>query len=450
MLRDQIILALLLLVNLGPAVRADPYRGAGDPLAQPTAIVLDHGKVVLVPHAQYFARIELDGGKDFRPGRNNDFTGQRARFGSRVELFGCTTLFVQLQDVRRWGEERDTLADYSADGIDLHQAWAELRAPSLGVRARVGRQEWAYDGHRLIGNVPWTLQARSFDGLQLALERPRERLHLLWAKLREPDQGRTEPTQQSEGDLLALWGNSTRFAALQPSLYLLYDRDSVLGRDRLTTGAYLKGSPLAGLSYEAEFYYQAGRSAPSTATRVSIAALLAGLRLNYSFGALPGKPQLGGFFDYLSGDHDPASGTLRCFDTLFATNHKFYGFADFFLNIPADTQGRGLIDVGGRLTLRPLPALHLLLDVHDFQLAAPIAVDGRRWRHVGQEVDLVVTYEPALAHHLSVQAGLSGVFPQQAGGCVARGGPDCRTRASGGPALDPEWFAYTMINLAFN
>ncbi|MBK6847463.1 MAG: hypothetical protein IPG96_07980 [Proteobacteria bacterium] len=49
-----------------------------------------------------------------------------------------------------------------------------------------------------------------------------------------------------------------------------------------------------------------------------------------------------------------------------------------------------------------------------------------------------------------MQAGLSGVFPQQAAGCVARGGPDCRTRASGGPALDPEWFAYTMINLAFN
>ncbi len=38
------------------------------------------------------------------------------------------------------------------------------------------------------------------------------------------------------------------------------------------------------------------------------------------------------------------SGTSFSTETLFATNHKFYGFADLFLNIPRDTAGRGLRD----------------------------------------------------------------------------------------------------------
>lgn len=51
------------------------------------------------------------------------------------------------------------------------------------------------------------------------------------------------------------------------------------------------------------------------------------------------------WYDHLSGDDDPSDGTVRVFDTLFATNHKFYGLADYFLNIPVQTVGRGLQDL---------------------------------------------------------------------------------------------------------
>ena len=48
--------------------------------------------------------------------------------------------FAQIQDVRVWGEETNTLADFSADRFDLHQAWVELgRVGALDTDASVVR-----------------------------------------------------------------------------------------------------------------------------------------------------------------------------------------------------------------------------------------------------------------------------------------------------------------------
>lgn len=51
------------------------------------------------------------------------------------------------------------------------------------------------------------------------------------------------------------------------------------------------------------------------------------------------------WYDLLSGDADPNDGDTKVFDTMFATNHKFYGFADMFLNISVHTGGQGLQDL---------------------------------------------------------------------------------------------------------
>ncbi|NIP78292.1 MAG: alginate export family protein, partial [Gemmatimonadetes bacterium] len=76
---------------------------------------------------------------------------------------------VQVQDVRVWGGELGT-TDPSADGLDLHQGWLELGdAGSGALSLRVGRQELAYGGERLVGALNWAQQARSFDGARLRL-----------------------------------------------------------------------------------------------------------------------------------------------------------------------------------------------------------------------------------------------------------------------------------------
>ncbi len=63
-------------------------------------------------------------------------------------------IVAEFQDVRIWGEEQSTLADYSADNLDLHQGFFDVE---LGERwaARIGRQEIAFGGERLVGAVGW-------------------------------------------------------------------------------------------------------------------------------------------------------------------------------------------------------------------------------------------------------------------------------------------------------
>ena len=50
---------------------------------------------------------------------------------------------------------------------------------------------------------------------------------------------------------------------------------------------------------------------------------------------------------------------MKVFDTLFTTNHKFYGLADLFLNIPLQTDGRGLQDLAVKWHYTPMPKLPL-------------------------------------------------------------------------------------------
>ncbi len=66
------------------------------------------------------------------------------------------------------------------------------------------------------------------------------------------------------------------------------------------------------------------------------------LNIKYKFDS-PVKPTIGVGIDYLSGD-DGTDDDYNVFNTLYATNHKYYGFMDYFINLPNDTYGKGLMD----------------------------------------------------------------------------------------------------------
>ena len=135
----------------------------------------------------------------------------------------------------------------------------------------------------------------------------------------------------------------------------------------------------AGLNYRVEGAWQTGERAD-----VDVAAFFAAARV----GRQAGGVNLALWYDYLSGDDDLTDDETKVFDTLFATNHKFYGFADYFLNIPVHTAGRGLQDVAlkAKKTLRP--GLVLGVDVHSFRLAQD---QGLSSGHLGEELDLTLS-----------------------------------------------------------
>ncbi len=137
------------------------------------------------------------------------------------------------------------------------------------------------------------------------------------------------------------------------------------------------------------------------------------------------------WYDYLSGDDDPADGDSKVFDTLFATNHPFYGFADLFTNIPLHTGGLGLQDIAVKGSLTPRDDVRLNVDVHSFHLAKQGALTSK---HLAEEIDLTANYR--YSPNLTVTAGFSQIFQATALGDLGR------------LSDDMSW-VYVMLNATF-
>jgi hypothetical protein len=128
-----------------------------------------------------------------------------------------------------------------------------------------------------------------------------------------------------------------------------------------------------------------------------------GVRLGHALPQPLGSVSL--WYDHLSGDADPDDGTVRVFDTLFATNHKFYGFADLFLNIPRDTGGRGLRDLALKWSLDGPAGTSIGADFHAFRAAAG---SGLATARLAEELDLTLAFDANSVLRLTV--GMSYVW----------------------------------------
>ena len=313
-------------------------------------------------------------------GDGGGFVSMRTRLGVGATISPVLRAFGQIQDVRVWGGEFST-TDGAPDMLDLHQAWAEVGIADETV-LRFGRQEARYGNERLVGALDWVQQGRSFDGLRASHAMGRARLDAFWFQVAEqavgfPDDGMlaglylTTPVGAQSVDAFGLWNTEANTS------------QGTLGGRVMTRF----GRALARLEGAAQF--------GERATQDVSAHLLSGeVAVDVADGVV-----IGALYDRLSGDDDPLDGETHVFDTLFGTNHKFYGYADVFLNIPAHTGGRGLQDFALRGAWQPTQSLTIALDAHRFQAAAG---DGMTDEHFGDEIDAVATWRA------SPNVGLSG------------------------------------------
>ena len=366
--------------------------------------------------------------------RTAEYTTMRSRLSLEAALGDGVRVFVQLQDVRAWGGELGT-TDARADALDLHQGWAELGdGESAPVSVRVGRQELSYGGERLVGALNWAQQARSFDGARLRL-RPAGGVVVdaVAMQLGDVDAG------TADGALAGLHGRIAAAGLLEG--YVWYVGEDGEGdrledvADTYTVGARWE-SAAAGIRWRLEGAYQLGESRRAAGGGLDpeprdVSAYLVAGRV----GAQVSRAlRVEAWYDRLSGDDDPGDGEIRVFDTLFATNHKFYGHMDLFLNIPVQTGGRGLQDVAvkGSYAVREDQSLHA--DLHGFYLAA---TDGLDSGHIGEELDLA--YRWRYAPGVALTGGLSWFA-----------GADAWTDpAALGRADDSMVWGYLMLDVAF-
>lgn len=350
--------------------------------ARPLALELDDDWSVVFD-GQLRARLIVDSGRDLVDGKfaEREYVTQRARLGVTLAHTNGLGVTLRFQDVRLWGEEFHTLDDASANGFDVHEAFATL--PVLeGLTLKLGRQEINSDNQRMIGAVGWTQRARSLDGARLSFVRDKLELDAFFALVAEQD-------QDPDGNVPDGRGPDTTVSGLHASMdpakghnvaLAFYNASNTDSRAyRNSVGVITKGG-VSAFTYTGEFYYQFGRLGDE-----SVGALLAAGSAGYRL-EVPTRPTATVWFEYLSGDGTP-QGT---FDTLFATNHKFYGEMDFFLAIPANTAALGLVDIGGRIALQPHDRIALNVDLH---LMSGASADANGERNFGTEIDTKLKLE---------------------------------------------------------
>ncbi len=356
---------------------------------------------------QYRARPEMRHGyKTLTPDTANAafFIAQRARLIFDYKK-GNLMAYTSIQDIRTWGDEEQSK---DIPGLSVNELWIQLSLKN-NFSVKLGRQELVYDDQRLLGNADWSNATRSHDALLLKYINQEKKFywHLgaAFNQNGEPLFG-TDYNLKNYKFLGFYWVKKEFENSSLSALAIVNGLNSTVPTSKKVKASFTVG-PLYNFqnkNFKAILggYYQAGKTENNL--------LLSAYMLN-AYGELHNKKIFAGIgLDYLSGSSDnTSSNRSQSFSTLYATNHKFYGYMDYFINIPADTKQRGLIDPYLRIGITPYKNFKTTIDLHHFYLAnennSGAAKTGKR---LGDEVDLVLEYQASSI--INLQLGYSMMF----------------------------------------
>ena len=324
--------------------------------------------------------------------------------------------YLSLQDVRIWGNTNQIYKDDPAL-TNVYEAWGEYRfSPQASLR--VGRQALDYDNARFLGDLDWAQQGRSHDAVKFVFsDTSGFSLHVAAAYNQNVP---FEPGQLSG----TFYGDLNNYKTMQfvwlhkdwntAKASLLIHNDGRQQADsaiafRQTYGL-IGQKQIGNVTLGGELYHQGGKD---PGDRQVNAWLLA---LNASFNTPLTPLTLG--VDYLSGSqrNDTES---KAFNPLYGTNHKFYGFMDYFYvgnNHGQEGRTAGLLDIylQSKFTLGKKSAL--IAHLHHFQSPTTVyAAEGATEElssTLGEEIDLV--YNLNLAEGVNFKLGYSQLFSTDA------------------------------------
>ena len=357
--------------------------------------------------AQIRPRLEIDGRSFNNNIKSQTFTLLRSRVGFRFTPNEDLTAFFQVQDSRTFGQESGTLAD--TRNLDIHQAYFKLKNIfGLPLDIKIGRMEIKYGSERLIGAVDWSNVGRSFDGGILTFKNKSVDIDLL--AMQEVE--KFNPGEMGDQFILGLNADvkvSNKYK-IQPFIY--WQRAVPMQKlNRFTPGIYINGD-VGNLFHEIEFAYQIGDYATgpdSALNKYDVKAFVAAVNIGYIFN-MSEKPTLSAGADYLTGNNPEKSKEFGAFNTLYATNHKFYGEMDYFTDIPAHTYGLGLLDIHGSFSILPVKKLITVLAIHYFRSVQKYTLLAKsETNNFGIEGDLTIRY--FYNDNFTLQGGASLFLP---------------------------------------
>ena len=355
------------------------------------------------------------------------FIEQRSRlyFGFKADRI---KLQLNVQDVRIWGNA-DQIYKQDPALTNIQQGWGEFFvSPRFSVK--LGRQEISYDTERFLGGLGWAAQGRSHDALLLKYENDTSgwKVHLGGAFNQNVP---FEPAQlestfytgvNNYKSMLYLWANKTGdFGEI--SLLIHNDGRQVLADSSMAhrqTFGLVGSFPIGdgGFSLDGEVYYQGGRNQADKKVSAVLAALHANVKVGeHSF-------LLGG--EYMSGTAPDETETDNAWNPLYGTNHKWYGFMDYFYVGNGHGQNgntSGLIDLQLKGNFKAGKG-RFAVAAHNFMspvdVLDPASPSNTLSRQLGVEIDL--TYTINIVPSVNVQCGYSHMFATESMEAIKGGG----------------------------
>ncbi len=345
-------------------------------------------------NAELRPRIELRNGYRLLRSEAKDpavFVSQRSRISL---MYGSDKLNVgfSFQDVRVWGDESlfsSTGVYGDAASLDVNEAWIGLRFLRNSY-LKIGRQYFDYDDKRLLFTRNWGQHSVAYDALLYQLGKNNFKLDVAVSY--------NNNRENIFRDLFTTGKIKTlNFIHLEKKLSVSFKISSILiisGIEKSDTSKtiYIKATYGLYVNYQkddfnAEYsgYYQNGKN--NSGQDVSAFCLHA--KAGYAFRNI-------GFhigFTLISGDNINTDKD-NLFDNLYGARHRYYGFMDYFNNIPKSTQNGGLQDLFGSFNYTLFDVVTFSIDYHMFwnqkKVVSALINDACvvMPKSLGQEIDL--------------------------------------------------------------
>jgi hypothetical protein len=268
------------------------------------------------------------------------------------------------------------------DSIDLHQAYVTLgNHKEFPLSLKVGRQEFSYGEERILGAFGWNNIGRVFDAAKLRYQNEWFGADFFASRVVIPEDNHFNVANDYDW-FSGVYATSTKIPKHSLDVYFFSRNASAQAataephpqtlqpsaRDIYTLGVRFKSSPgqLGNWDYTLDLIGQLGNfrdpRAGAPAERLDHQAYAAVAQGGYTFKDAWATPRLGLEYSHGSGDSDPKDGKHETFENLFPTNHKFYGYMDFF-------SLQNIHDVRAILQLKPHSRVSLAVEGHGFWLA---------------------------------------------------------------------------------
>ena len=287
-------------------------------------------------------------------GRPDTYVIQRTEVHADLRLGRELQVFTQIEDARPF--HKDAVSPVDKDQMDVEQAFvAYARQLDDGwFKARVGRQEMAFDLQRFIAVRDGPNVRQSFDAVWADWESGPWR----WiAYLTQPVQSRDVSSFDDYSSRHQIFnGFRVERHDVGPgdlsAYYSRYDRDGARFLDAQgNEGRNVYDVRYAGkvgrFDWDVETMAQTGRVGAQT-----IRAWALGTVAGYTFAQSAWKLRAGLQFDAASGDHHPGDGRIGTFNPLFPNGYYF--------TLAGDTGYNNLIHLKPSLTIKPAAGLTLM------------------------------------------------------------------------------------------